>query len=193
MLGIGAAYHLSQAVGDNASVTDEPLKAVILEARDFCTWFNIIFNAPANGTSPNRFGGDWSVLNDVLLSCHVVLTKDWDVGRNGGHLTPRVFEGFVSLQQKYGDSQALKSIALEHYTVDVILKIVQDHNLTDEIDLDALGRIKLFITEREILEAKANLHAAGEAGVDLSKTEWINEHDMNEVCAVNFPEELVWI
>ena len=26
------------------------------------------------------------------------------------------FEEFVSLQQKYGDSQALKSIALEHYT-----------------------------------------------------------------------------
>ena len=116
-----------------------------------------------------------------------------DVGRNGGHLTPRVFEEFVFLQQKYGDSQALKSIALEHYTVDAILKIVQDHNLTDEIYLDALGRIKIFITEREILEAKANLHAAGEVGVDLSKTEWINEHDMNEVCAIDFPEELVWI
>ena len=169
------------------------MKAAILEARDFCTWFNILLNTPANEISPNRFRGDWSVLNDVLLSCHVVLTKDWHVGRNGGHLTARVLEGFVALQKKYGDSQALKSIALKHYTVNAILKIVQDHNLTDETYLDALGRIKIFITEREILEAKANLYAAGEVGVDLSKTEWINEHDMNEVCAVNFPEESVWI
>ena len=116
--------------------------------------------------------------------------KGWHVGRNGGHLTAHVFKDFVSLQQKYGASQALKSIALEHYTVDAILKIVHDHNLTDVIDLDALGRIILSITEREMVEAKANMDAAREAGVNLSETQWINEHDMNKVWAVILSE--VW-
>ena len=116
--------------------------------------------------------------------------KDRHVGRNGGHLTARVFEEFVSLQQNYGTSQALKSFALEHNTVDAILKIVHDHNLTDVIDLDALGRIKLSITEREMVEAKANMDAAREAGINLSETQWINEHDMNKVWAVSLSE--VW-
>lgn len=165
------------------------MKAVIVEARDFCTLLTAHLVASIDEIILNRLRRNWSV-NNALPSRIVRIRLPSDAGRNGGHLTARVFESFQSLQNAYGTTEALKSIAVENYTVESIFKIVKDHNLTDTVDLEELGRIELLVTEPEIVDAKANLDAARKAGADLSKTEWINADEMNEVRALG-PSKLL--
>jgi hypothetical protein len=41
--GVGAAYHLSQAIANGKLGKDKPLTAIVLEARDFCKFLIAIF------------------------------------------------------------------------------------------------------------------------------------------------------
>ncbi|THU94716.1 FAD dependent oxidoreductase [Dendrothele bispora CBS 962.96] len=107
-------------------------------------------------------------------------------GRNGGHLCPAVFLDFKYFESKYGTEEAIKSLAIENYTVDSILRYIAEENFTDEVDLVAGGHITLFVTEEEYAEAQADFEAAKKAGLPLNDVEWISKEDMHAY-GVDFP------
>ncbi|KAL1678364.1 FAD dependent oxidoreductase [Schizophyllum commune] len=108
-------------------------------------------------------------------------------GRNGGHLTPALVEGFTSTQDKYGTEQTLKSYALENYTATEIVKVIREHGLEEAVDLVEGGHISLLITEKEVEVAKAEIAAAEKAGQDLSAVTWINAEEMEKTYGASYP------
>ncbi|KAL1689514.1 FAD dependent oxidoreductase [Schizophyllum commune] len=108
-------------------------------------------------------------------------------GRNGGHLTPALVEGFTSTQEKYGTEQTLKSYALENYTATEIVKVIHGHGLEEAVDLVEGGHISLLITEKEVEVAKAEIAAAEKAGQDLSAVTWIDAEEMEKTYGASYP------
>ncbi|KAL1719334.1 FAD dependent oxidoreductase [Schizophyllum commune] len=108
-------------------------------------------------------------------------------GRNGGHLTPALVEGFTSTQEKYGTEQTLKSYALENYTATEIVKVIHEHRLEEAVDLVEGGHISLLITEKEVEVAKAEIAAAKNAGQDLSAVTWIDAEEMEKTYGASYP------
>ena len=109
------------------------------------------------------------------------IPDDKPIGRNGGHLTPALVEGFTSTQEKYGTEQTLKSYALENYTATQIVKVIHEHALEVAVDLVEGGHISLLITDIEVEVAKAEFAAAEKAGQDLSGVSWIDAEEMEKV------------
>ncbi|KAI5887510.1 FAD dependent oxidoreductase [Schizophyllum commune H4-8] len=108
-------------------------------------------------------------------------------GRNGGHLTPALVEGFTSTLQKYGTEQTLKSYALENYTATEIVKVIREHGLEDAVDLVEGGHITLLITDKEVEVAQAEIAAAERAGQDLSGLVWIDAEEMEKTYGASYP------
>ncbi|KAL1659566.1 FAD dependent oxidoreductase [Schizophyllum commune] len=108
-------------------------------------------------------------------------------GRNGGHLTPALVEGFMSTQEKYGTEQTLKSYALENYTATEIVKVIHEHGLEEAVDLVEGGHISLLITAKEVEIAKAEIAAAEKAGQDLSAVTWIDAEEMEKAYGASYP------
>ncbi|KAL1730176.1 FAD dependent oxidoreductase [Schizophyllum commune] len=108
-------------------------------------------------------------------------------GRNGGHLTPALVEGFTSTQEKYGTEQTLKSYALENYTATEIVKVIHEHGLEEVVDLVEGGHISLLITEKEVEVAKAEIAAAERAGQDLGGVTWIDVEEMEKTYGASYP------
>ena len=104
------------------------------------------------------------------------------LGRNGGHLTPATYKHFHKLQEAYGLEQAVRSLAIENYTVSSLLNIIKSENLMEEVDLTPWGHIDLLLTDMEIRTAHADLETAKAAGVDVSSVEWLSKETMNDVC-----------
>jgi len=102
-------------------------------------------------------------------------------GRNGGHLTPAVYKHFHNLQETYGTEQAIRTLEIESHTTDALLKIIDAQNLTDAVDLAALGRIDISLTQQEQSDAKIDLQEAKEAGVNVDSVEILSEQTMNDV------------
>ncbi|KAF8066928.1 FAD dependent oxidoreductase [Lyophyllum atratum] len=145
--GVSAAYHLAKAFGGRGE-HHAPVKAVILEARDFCS-----------GAT----------------------------GRNGGHLTPAIFQDFSDREQKYGTEEAMKSYKMEHYTTTELLKIIKAENLRDVVDLVGSDHFSLLVTEQEVQDAKNDFEAAKSAGLDLDIVEWLSEEDVQTTHGASYP------
>ncbi|CCL99502.1 uncharacterized protein FIBRA_01520 [Fibroporia radiculosa] len=145
--GVSAAYHMGKLLkGPETSV--QPLKVVILEARDFCS-----------GAT----------------------------GRNGGHLTPIAFRDFRPAATAHGTDEALRWLALERHTATEIVKIIQEHELEQTVDLVEGGHIDLMFTPEEVADMKADYEAAKEAGVDLNNVRWFDEAEMKAQHGTAYP------
>lgn len=88
-------------------------------------------------------------------------------GRNGGHLIAGVLGDFRQRVELYGKDDALRSIAIENYTVSTILRLVDKYDLAPAIELQHGGFFWVFDSadERHTIEAEWN--AVIEAGGDL--------------------------
>jgi hypothetical protein len=104
-------------------------------------------------------------------------------GRNGGHLTPNIFLDFCDLKEQYGQQEALKALKLEKHTATRILQFISVQNLAESVDLVAGDHITTFLTDKELVRAKADYDATKAAGVDLSDVDWLSKEEMQ---AVNF-------
>ena len=103
------------------------------------------------------------------------------LGRNGGHLTPAVFSGFVSRQARYGAEEAKKAYDLENHTTDELVKIIEAERLADLIDFVYSQHIFAFVTEQEEQAALKDFAAAKSAGVNLENVQWKNKEEMLSV------------
>lgn len=81
----------------------------------------------------------------------------------------------------YGTDQALRSLAVENYTVSSLLSIIESEGLADSVNLAAWGHNSLLLTDLEIAQAQVDLQAAQAAGVDVSQVEWLDAEQMNKV------------
>jgi glycine/D-amino acid oxidase-like deaminating enzyme len=102
-------------------------------------------------------------------------------GRNGGHLTPNPFLGFRKRSAECGTDEALRSLAIERYTVSALLEILESEGLANAVDLVEGGHITMALTERDFQDAQDDYHAARAAGVDLHRVEWLSKGEMIQV------------
>ncbi|KAG5643493.1 hypothetical protein DXG03_000734 [Asterophora parasitica] len=165
--GVSAAYHFAKHFG---TLEDgKALKAVILEARDFSD----------NGY---RFRGDrFACLLFRRLRAHEC------PGRNGGHLTPQPFNHFVEQAKVFGTKEAKKIHAIEHYTADELLKIIETQGLQSAVDLVASDHVALLVTEKEVHNAKASYEAAKAAGANVDGVKWLSVADVKERYGATYP------
>jgi hypothetical protein len=70
---------------------------------------------------------------------------------------------------------------IESHTTDALLKIIDAQNLTDVVDLAALGCIDIFLTQQEQSDAKIDLQEAKEVGVNVDSVQTLSEQTMNDV------------
>ena len=110
----------------------------------------------------------------------------WNLGRNGGHLTPYRFNGFVSKQKLYGTEETIKSLNLERYTATEIVKLIKKHNLEEAVDLVNGGHYTLLFTDEEISKVRDDYDAAKEAGMNLEDIEWYTAKEMESVSSMHF-------
>jgi len=103
------------------------------------------------------------------------------LGRNGGHLTPALFPGFVARQMRDGVEEAKKAYDLENYTTDEFVKIIKAEGLADLIDFVHSQHIFAFVTEKEEQDARKDFAAAKAAGVDLESVQWKTKEEMLSV------------
>jgi hypothetical protein len=70
---------------------------------------------------------------------------------------------------------------IESHTTDALLEIIDAQNLTDAVDLAALGRIDISLTQQEQSDAKIDLQEAKEAGVNVDSVKTLSGQTMNDV------------
>ncbi|TFK48504.1 FAD dependent oxidoreductase [Heliocybe sulcata] len=107
-------------------------------------------------------------------------------GRNGGHLTSRAFIDFHEYALKYGQEEAVKSMAIENHTINRIIDLIRADGVEDEVDLVVGGHISLVLTNEEMANAKADYEAAKAAGLDLSQVKWIDKDEMQSKLGTSF-------
>ena len=103
------------------------------------------------------------------------------LGRNGGHLSPAGCLGFARNSTSTSKEDAVKQVLLERHCAESIVDFIRVNGLESTVDLVSRGRIDLFFTDEDAKRAKEDLDQAKEAGVDISKIEWIEKADMKEV------------
>ncbi|KAF9068891.1 FAD dependent oxidoreductase [Rhodocollybia butyracea] len=108
-------------------------------------------------------------------------------GRNGGHLTPNMFIDFCDFKEQYGQQEALKALKLEQHTATSILQFISAQNFAESVDLVAGDHITTFLTDEELLRAKADYDATKAAGVDLSDVDWLSKEEMQAAHGVDYP------
>jgi len=102
-------------------------------------------------------------------------------GRNGGHLLPNAFSGFIARKTTFNTSEAIKSYILEQHNSHGLLKFLKDRNLQDDVDLSEGGHVKLFETLDEEIAERQDFEAAQKAGLDLTAIRWIDNQEFVEV------------
>ncbi|KAJ1308166.1 hypothetical protein OPQ81_003882 [Rhizoctonia solani] len=98
--------------------------------------------------------------------------------RNGGHLTAFTTSGFRDRAEAYGADEALRTVALEQHTVSSILEFLNETpGAAEEVDLVKSGRVTLLLTPEQIENARNDIRAAADAGMDISSIEWVEPDD----------------
>ncbi|THH27691.1 hypothetical protein EUX98_g6497 [Antrodiella citrinella] len=153
--GVSAAYHLAHALVGNEEVVSgigRPVKAVILEAREFCS-----------GAT----------------------------GRNGGHITAHQFAHFRQIEKERGVDEALRTLAIEFYTVDELTRILAENGKEDYVDLTRGGRLMLMFSEEELAEEKADYEAAKKAGAQMGDVQWLSKEEVWKTYGAPYPGVLI--
>lgn len=122
-----------------------------------------------------------------------VLTSRHPLGRNGGHLTPGLYDRMHRLTTQYGSKEAAKSPALERHTVLSIIKIIKDHGWEADVDLVEGGRLEAVFTKQESEDLERDIKAAEEAGVEgVDAIKWLDADEVKEVRSVDFEEPIAY-
>lgn len=119
------------------------------------------------------------VSSGVIFSSFVRL-----LGRNGGHLSANVHEGFSDREKIYGTDDAIREVALQQHNVSELLKVIRDNGKNTDLDVVAGGHLELFFTEKELEDAKADFLAAQAAGVDIQYVEWLSKEEVQAVSKI---------
>ncbi|KAK0210961.1 FAD dependent oxidoreductase-domain-containing protein [Desarmillaria ectypa] len=138
--------------------------------------------------------------NNSSLNVVVLEARDFcsgATGRNGGHLTPSTFLGFSASASEFGEKEAVRSLQLENYTAEAIVKIIHKECLADAVDLIRGGHTTLFLTEKERKEAWRDYMEAYAAGLELDDVKWASSEDMQakygtSYSAVQFDGHNLW-
>ncbi|KAG6335811.1 hypothetical protein ID866_3269 [Astraeus odoratus] len=157
--GVGVAYHLSEAIS-NGAILDSPLSVVILEARDFCRG---------------------SLLHIIFYFLAISL------GRNGGHLTAISFSGFSEREKEHGVDEALRSCALENYTVSAVVKLIEENDWSKDVDWVNGGHVSLLFPEGELERTRTDYERAKVAGLNLDDVYWLTQEKVEEVFGAHHP------
>ena len=186
--GVGVVWHLVKDLENNANT-----KVVLLEARQFCKGF---FSSHFECSSVHlfRFRSYWYLPN-VPLRRITVCSSHKIPGRNGGHLSPRIFYDFVSLEKSYGRAEAVKTFLLERHTTDTLLKFLEDRpGFAEQVDLVSEGTMEVMRGHEET-QAKKDWEGAKNAGVNMGKKgiRWLSRDKMVEVGCNTFLFFPSWI
>ena len=96
-------------------------------------------------------------------------------------MIPNYCFGFQARKRTYGEDEAKKIHLIEKYTEKEIIKIVEEHQLGDVIDLSSGAHVMMFVTEKEETDARVDYEAAKTAGLDVSEVEWLSKETMQAV------------
>lgn len=105
-------------------------------------------------------------------------------GRNGGHLTSHDFFSFASNTPA---KRGLAECALEQHTIDSVAALVEAHNWAHEIDLVEGGRLVLFFSSEEEVDARRRFDSAKAAGYDTTTVQWLSRAEMNKIYGIDYP------
>ncbi|KDQ19336.1 hypothetical protein BOTBODRAFT_170444 [Botryobasidium botryosum FD-172 SS1] len=108
-------------------------------------------------------------------------------GRNGGHLTPSLFNSFGHYVQMHGVNGARRTVELENQTVKDIIDLVDEGGWASDIELVEGGHTKLLFTKNELGCMRSDWKAAEAAGIDLSATQWLTNKEMDAKYGTPFP------
>ncbi|KAK7050022.1 hypothetical protein VNI00_005454 [Paramarasmius palmivorus] len=127
-------------------------------------------------------------------SLRTVIVEARDFCRNGGHLTPYPFKGFKFNQAAYGVTEAIKAFLIENRTTAEMIRVVEEHDLFDVVDLVKGGHITLFEStlDPKLGETLADWTAAKEAGIELSDVEWPSKEEVNKIYGAPYPG-VTWV
>lgn len=73
-----------------------------------------------------------------------------------------------------GIEEAKKQSALENHTVNSIIRIINENNIVETVDLVSGGHIQLLFTEKEVTASHADYELAKESGIDISQVEYFS-------------------
>ncbi|KAL0576977.1 hypothetical protein V5O48_005019 [Marasmius crinis-equi] len=125
----------------------------------------------------------WHIVKDAKarkseksLKIMILEARDFSsgaTGRNGGHLLPNPFIGFISRQLAHGGAEAIKSFEFENKCTQDILEFIKQERIASEVDLVQGGHVMLLFSGEEEASTKADYDAAVKAGMKLEDIEWI--------------------
>ncbi|KIO22713.1 hypothetical protein M407DRAFT_216046, partial [Tulasnella calospora MUT 4182] len=87
------------------------------------------------------------------------------VRRNGGQLVVGRFSKMHGLTMQYGAEEAIKSTAIEEYTVSEIRKIIRENGWEGDVDLVECRRVNLVFNPRDLGGIESDIAAARRAKV----------------------------
>ncbi|KAH0836901.1 FAD dependent oxidoreductase-domain-containing protein [Lanmaoa asiatica] len=108
-------------------------------------------------------------------------------GRNGGHLTPAAFSNFHARAAEYGPEEAKRSYALEAHTASSLVRFIQDHGWTHDVDLVHGGHIDLLFSDQEVEEARRDRKAAEDAGWSLDGVVTLSKEEVEATFGAHYP------
>ncbi|KIY66345.1 FAD dependent oxidoreductase [Cylindrobasidium torrendii FP15055 ss-10] len=108
-------------------------------------------------------------------------------GRNGGHLTRYIFQDFIAIAAKYGIEQAKVGYQLENYTMNAIVKLIEDEGWAEAVDLVHGGHTSLVMTDANYAKSKADFEAARLAGAPVDSVTWYTAAQMHEKFGTHYP------
>ncbi|KAG6840108.1 hypothetical protein C0991_008922 [Blastosporella zonata] len=192
--GVSAAYHLAKNFAGKEGIG---LKVAILEARDFCEC--LIFFKLIKINPPPSFAYRFWCNRSVMISKRRPLGLfSAFKGRNGGHLTPYIFNNFLFRESRYGSEEAKKAHKLEIHTEQEMVNLIKAEGWEKIVDLVSNYRVGLLRTDKEIQTMKADYEAAKAAKADnLEYVEWLSEKKAFELYgsshqAYRYPGNNVW-
>lgn len=133
--------------------------------------------------------GNHAVL-DAPLRVVVLEARDFcsgATGRNGGHLTSHTFYHFSERQDRFGTDEAIRSSALEEYTVSSFVSIIERHGWSRDVDLVNGGNVRLFFTEDEEKEARTDFECAKSAGINVDDVQWLTRDQVQNTYGAPYP------
>jgi hypothetical protein len=83
-------------------------------------------------------------------------------GRNGGHLTPFSYRGFLRDSETMGEKPAYLKRLLERHNVDQLVGLINSHAIPCELQ-EGTGNLEGFCDAKEFAEAKLGLDAFRQA------------------------------
>ena len=127
-------------------------------------------------------------------ACLSSLPGSGATGRNGGHLTPLIFDDFVErssypIPNPVGD--AVRVSRLEQYTLNAMASLVAEHGWAEDVDFVQNGHIKLLLNDAEEAASRKDYEAAKKAGVPVSDVRWIDKEEMKKENGADHPG--VWL